>query len=429
MKVAALWQRLQQRFGMETANLWLVINSHLLRLALGLVSSVAIARALGPAGLSAYAITGTVIMIGITLGKGGLRESSIRALAGRSDQAARPIIRSMVQMRLVGLLIVVLIVVLAAQPLATLLNLPRPAGRDYLWLAALSILATSSSDVIGTLLHARQRFAGLVWSQTVNAALTVPLVVGLFLVQRLTVSSALWVGIVTALASALVSWRLLSPLERGALRPRVALPRDDMGLFRFGKWLWLAEIMGIVSLQIDLLLLNHLVPPDEVGWYALALNLFFKAQIVNQSQYTVLLPEAATLERQAFAAYYRRAVRRNLIFVPAIIGVGVVAYVALPLFYGADFAGTVPLFSVLLLLVLFDLLAEPALLLFYPLNRPRTLSALTAINLIATTGLTLLLVPLMGGMGAAFAKVGGRMIAATVGLSQLVTIKEEEVAQ
>ena len=177
MKVAALWQRLQQRFGMETANLWLVINSHLLRLALGLVSSVAIARALGPAGLSAYAITGTVIMIGITLGKGGLRESSIRALAGRSDQAARPIIRSMVQMRLVGLLIVVLIVVLAAQPLATLLNLPRPAGRDYLWLAALSILATSSSDVIGTLLHARQRFAGLVWSQTVNAALTVPLVV------------------------------------------------------------------------------------------------------------------------------------------------------------------------------------------------------------------------------------------------------------
>ena len=54
----------------------------------------------------------------------------------------------------------------------------------------------------------------------------------------------------------------------------------------------------MLAANLDVLVLNHLSTPAVVGAYALALNLATKAQVVNHSLYTVLLPNAAHLQQR-----------------------------------------------------------------------------------------------------------------------------------
>ena len=102
-------------------------------------------------------------------------------------------------------------------------------------------------------------------------------------------------GIGTSLISFGLGWRFL-PWRDALGPPRLVILRDESArLLHFGRWLWAADVLGIAASQLDVLLLNFWTSLATVGAYGLALNLASKADVVNHSLYTVVLPAASSL--------------------------------------------------------------------------------------------------------------------------------------
>jgi O-antigen/teichoic acid export membrane protein len=69
----------------------------------------------------------------------------------------------------------------------------------------------------------------------------------------------------------------------------------------------------------------------------------------------------------------------------------------------------VPLFQLLIGAVLFDVFTLPIILLAFPFNQPRLLTAAEGLRMVVLFGSALLLIPLLGPAGAAAAKIVARV--------------------
>jgi O-antigen/teichoic acid export membrane protein len=415
-----------------TGELGVVFGGHLIRQALGVISSAILARTLGPERLSVFSVVGAAMMMAITIGDFGLSSSAVRYVAAdletHPDQA-RTTVRIFAVLKLLGGLTVAAVSLILAGPIAALLNLPAGVGPGLVRLASLGILATTCSGVISTILQALRRFLQLAITQTLNIALTVLLMGALFLGGRLTIANALVVGAVTALAAMSLGWWMLPPQWRLALRsPASLLDRDARRLWHFGRWIWISTMLVILLSQLDLLLLNRWSSSQATGYYALALNLALKAEVLNQTLHTVLLPSVSGLtDREQFAAYTRRSLLRSVLLVGALLLVLPLARPFILAVYGAQYAPSVHLFTLLIGVTMFDVLVNPLLLLAFPLNMPRQIAASHALRVATMLFAGILLIPAWGGPGAVLAKLAAKAMGALfLGSLLLVRLRREK---
>jgi O-antigen/teichoic acid export membrane protein len=189
---------------------------------------------------------------------------------------------------------------------------------------------------------------------------------------------------------------------------------------RTGRWLWLASLFAMLTANAEILLLSQWAALPLVGAYGLALNLATKADLVNHSLYTVLLPGASMLrERGHLASYVRRGLLRS-----ALIGAGLlllvpIAPVFVGLFYGAEFTAAVPLVQLLIGVMIFDVLLTPLLLLPLAYQQPRLLAAGDAARAVSLIAVGLALIPPFGASGAIAARFASRVAGAVVVLAAL----------
>jgi O-antigen/teichoic acid export membrane protein len=252
--------------------------------------------------------------------------------------------------------------------------------------------------------------------------LTALLAIGLALVGQLNLLTALIVlGIGTSLASFGLGWRLLPPGWSLALPGPRALRHEAEPLFRTGRWLWLAGLFAMLGANLDVLLLNRWGDLASVGTYALALSLASKADVVNHSLYTVLLPTASALghDRAVVGTYLRRSFLRSGLICLALVPVAVLAEPAIRLVYGAAFAPAADLFRLLLLVAAFDVLTTPALLLALGVGRPQVLAAADAARAGTLGAMGLWLIPSLGAPGAVIARLAARVAGAVLVLIAL----------
>lgn len=420
---AALRADLRERIAQDSL---IVLSGQLFRLGLGIISSALLARSLGPAGLSLFTIVGAATGIAATVADLGLRMSAIRHIAafvaGGNERTARQTAGAYARLKLVASVSAVALIVVLARPLASLLNLPADRGPLLLWVGSLGLLATALSGLAATILHALRRFRPLVVMQSANVVLTVLLLSALWLREALTVPWALLVGAISAAAAALLGYRLLPSGWRAALWRSASLRGAASGrLLSFSRWIWLSNVFSILAVQVDVLLLNYLVPLPLVGIYALARNLAQKADVVNQTLHTVLLPNVSAL---AGPPDYRRYLRRSLARAALLGGLILLAIpLARPLIllvYGEAFAASVPIFYALLSVVLFDVLVSPLILLALPLDRPRLLALADGAQVVLLLILGITLVPRWGVYGIIVARLAGKVVGALITLLPLI---------
>jgi O-antigen/teichoic acid export membrane protein len=414
---------LARRLDAETRDWAVVTGASIARLGLGFVASVVIARSLGVADFGVYALLGSLASLAGVLGDPGLTQAGVKRVASvwPSDAAqARERGQVFFWLRIGAMLpLVGGGIALSAAIARWVLGHPEIGG--LVALAFLGVGATAASGAVSTLLQATGRFDRLSVILLVNSGLTAALALGLAATGRLTLATALLVlGIGTSLVSFGLGWSFLP--WRGTLKlPRGAVLRDEGGrLWRFGRWLWVADALGIAGSQLDVLLVNAWSSLSSVGAYALALNLASKADVVNHSLYTVLLPAASSVsEPAATRAYVWRAVRRSALISLALLPAFPLAGPLITLFYGAAFRDAVGLFQLLLAVVLFDLFATPLTLLTFSYNRPGLVAAGDAARVVVLVGVAALLLPVLGPLGAVAARAASRVAGAAVILAAL----------
>ena len=274
------------------------------------------------------------------------------------------------------------------------------------------MVAVALSSAVSTLLQATNHFGRLSTMSLVNAGLTTVLALILFAIGRLNLLSALVVlGVGTSLASMIVGYRLL-PGNWSLWRPPAVkdLRQEGSELFRFSRWLWLASLFSVIMLQIDVIMVNRLTVAAAAGMYALALNLARKADVVNHSLYTAILPAASSLaDREAVVIYLKNSMKRSSLIALGLLVLIPLAGPLIRFFYGPEYSPAIGLFRLLLMLVIFDAFALPIILLVFPLERPKLYAASFALQVIILVLFAAWLIPQMGPSGAAVAKIVARM--------------------
>ena len=388
------------------------------RLALGLGSSVLIARALAPSQYGVYLILGAFVYIVGAIADLGVSDAAVRDISSAwPQQPARAAqhAQAYLAIKIGAATLVVLVGVAFADPLARLLGVPDDT---WLVLALLGIIATALSSSLGSILQAAGQFARLTLVTFSNTALTTLLAVALYATGQLTLVTALAVlGIATSLASFAIAQRLLPEafgrLTLFALPKREVLRSDGGRLIRFGRWLWVSNILIMITGYFDVLLVGRWSAPAVVGFYGLGLNLVTKVDVVNTSLYTVLLPAAAALsDSHSLRLYVRRALVRSAVISLLLLPLVFLVPPFIVIFYGSAFEPAGMYFQAMFGLVIIDIFAWHLILLAFPFNQPKLLAAADALRAATMLSTAVWLVPIYGPLGAVAGKFAAKIAGA-----------------
>ncbi len=409
---------------------WAVVTSAgVVRLGLGFVASLVIARALGPAAFGIYAVLAATVGIVGAVAEGGLTEAAVLRISAvwpaasgaqnqNAQEEARQRARTFFWLRLALASSVVGVAGLLADQLSQRF-LQVDAG--LLRWALLGIVATAASGAISAMLQATGAFGRMSSLTLFNTALTAALALALAVAAQLTLLTALVVlGIGTSVATFAFGKSMLPAGWRLGLPSRTSLRAEAKALQSTGRWLWLASLFAMLTANAEVLLLNRWAALPLVGAYALALNLATKADVVNTSLYTVLLPSVATLESSVQKATYVRSglLRSGLIALGLLIMIPL-SEAFIVLVYGAEFAPAVPLLRLLLGVMIFDVVLTPFLLLPLAYRQPRLLAAADALRAITLVLVAVGSIPAYGAFGAIAARFAARVAGAVLVLGAL----------
>ena len=402
----------------------MVASAGVARLGFGFVASLVIARALGPADFGVFSVLAASVGVVSVLAEGGLTEAAVLRISAAWPAAAdvaRHRARSFFWLRLgLSSAVVLAACALAGMISQRLLNVDEGLLR---W-ALLGIVATAASGALSAMLQATGAFGRMSSLTLVNTGLTAILAVALGLSGRLDLIAALVVlGIGTSLVT-LGLGRAMLPTPWSLRWPALGeLRSEGVHLLRTGRWLWLASLFAVVTANAEVLLLNRWTALPLVGAYALALNLATKADLVNSSLYTVLLPSVAQLDEPGrVAGYVRRGFIRSGLIALGLLVLIPLAEPVIVLVYGADFAQAAGFFRLLLGVMIFDVMLTPPLLLPLAYRQARLLAAADALRAVTLVVVAVALIPTFGAMGAIVARFASRLAGAALVLGSLLLI-------
>jgi O-antigen/teichoic acid export membrane protein len=391
----------------------------------GVVSSVVLARLLGPSGLGTYALvlsTGGVLGMLVTL---GVPHAATKYVAeyearGERDTAAR-ILGVLGRLQAVMALSVGLLAVAAAPWLERAFDAPgfAPAFR----VAALGLLPA----VLAAL-----AMAGLQGFQDYRRVAVISLVSTVFLLSATLGFLAAGAGVVGAVGALALTAGLTALLGRFWLREHIgrlpstsSLPIEARAKLRRYVPTVSAVLLldAVVWQRSEVFFLGVFRSPREVAWYALAFGVAATLmQLLPRALSVVLAPVASGLygaaDRPGMQTLFRTGSRYLVILAaPLVVGGAVVAGPLLTAVYGEDYGPAAVAFPLVLLGAGFGAVGSVTAGIQNGIERQdlvlKVALAATALNL----GLDVALIPPWGVLGAAVANAAAQTAAVVAGIA------------
>lgn len=362
--------------------------------ALALITQILLARSLGVDGRGQVAGAIAPMLLAATVATLGIPESITHHLAshGRTPRVLAAIRRAFFTLVLTGLVITALFVALQ-------LASASPGQEREIAVIAMSaltpllILAAFRGFAAG-----EYRWRLIAADRILGASLGACLVTGLILSHGLSVVSATVVAAFMPIPAILIYVSLARPS-----RPPSASGDLDLRFHGYGIRLWFGALAGILLLRLDQVLLTPLAGAKELGLYVVAVPISEGLLIVNSALRDVLFARQSENPHMEDLA---KATRISTAFtLLSGLALGILSAWLVPLLYGKQFAGAVP---VLFLLIAASVIGNPGSLAGAGLSargRPElrsvALVAALAVNIIAMV----LLVPELGAVGAGIASL------------------------
>jgi O-antigen/teichoic acid export membrane protein len=253
------------------------------------------------------------------------------------------------------------------------------------------------SQAISTLLS-RKRFNRLAATVLLKNGMRVLVVAGLLVAGLATpgsVAAGYGMAAVLAAAGSLMLCRFDFLAATGHARE---IGRE---LFDVNKWAVVAAV-GMLGVRIDLIMIQRLSLPAEVGYYAAATQLVIVVTLFSQSLANFVFPGIAALDGNADMRRHVLRVARlaPLAAVPIAILVPLAVW-GVPLVLGPAYAGMQGALVMMLLSAALTLVFNPIGLLLFPLRRVDLLAKAAVLMILMRIVLNLLLIPSLGAFGAA----------------------------
>jgi len=383
-------------------NTAVLAGAHGVSVLTGLVTTVFLARVLGPAG---YGVLGFGIALVSYLGLAvnlGMDVHAVRQIAKAPESG-----RQIVSMVLTNRLVVAVALIGATYLLSPHLGWSADAER---------VVRIQSLGLIGTALlvdfyfQSRQRMEVLAVRQVVAAVAA--MVAVLLLVQSdedLEVAAAIPVTALVASAVLLFAYYLF----RGTAEPGQGAREGRLDFIRRSAPLAMISVLVTILVNLDIVILGYLVSEDRLGLYVASTRVLAVAVILPGLLHSVFYPALA----EAMADDARRGrlaedLSRVLAFFGCIIaGAGVILVpVAIPLLFGAAYDDAAGAMRILLVhaAIVFLTSAYGTALLAWNGDKPYTI--LLSIGAALNVALNFLFIPHFGIEGAAVATLASQIV-------------------
>lgn len=312
-------------------------------LGLGLISSVQLARWLGPGGRGELAAAALWPMLLMYLASMGMIQSVLYFSALPGAEPGKVLgtalacagVQSVLAM---GIGYVVLPLLLAKQVPAVV-----AVSRIFLWVIPVSLISQYCLSV----LQAQLRFSAY---NAIRLVIPVGYVVAVIALERaraLTPSAAvlamLWLNVAVLVATVAALW-WSHTVAHVAPDRKLAVP-----MLKYGGKVNAGSLPQTANLRLDQALLAAWFPPVQLGLYVAAVSAVSVAEVLSTAVRTVITPRIAQQEPAAGARALQDAFRKY--WVASLVGtilLGLVLPFAIPLVYGPSFSGAIPPAMVLL---------------------------------------------------------------------------------
>jgi len=393
--------RISPNLRLGIANTGWLLGDKVVRLGVGLLVNVWIARSLGPSdfGLLSYALALTTVLAAIATV--GLPEVLVRDFVREPDRAST-IVASALALRLLGALLALLLA-------AGIARVARPDEPRALFLVA--VLAAGqlavAVDVVDQRFQALSNVRPIVLIRNGAFSLFTLLKICALLLHASVGTFAALTTLELAVVAVLFYWRAQN---RGLQFGLSHVCRSECYRLVHQGWPLLLRLLAIgVYMRLDQVLIGELLGDRAVGLYAAAARASEIWHLAPASLVLAIAPQLTRIHQRSIVDYEERLVWLFRSFLLVSVGVGVAFTIASPwiirLLYGAHYAAAAPVLAIHVwagVFVAFGIVANNWLI-NMGLIRVALFQALIAAGV--SVAVNLIFIPILGIIGAAIALV------------------------
>lgn len=315
----------------------ITLTARLAALALGFVSAIILARALGPAGRGQYALIALIPALIQFAGGFGLDQATTYLVARRREQTAAIGLTLASAAALLGLLLVAFYAVLDRIPAyADYLSAARVQPRLVWVLVALLPISLPTSVMSGAILGL-ERFRSYNLVTLVWPVVNLGLLFGLVVILNQGVGGAVLASAGASVFALVAAAAALFYLAPGRRRWDSAVVKEACS---YGARAHTANLAWFIHYRADMLLVGYMAGPAALGFYAVAVGLAEKLYLAPSAVGTVIFPRVAATNPGEARRLTPRAVRHSLWLTLAMALT--IAAIARPLVRGLFGASFVP---------------------------------------------------------------------------------------
>lgn len=296
-----------------------------------LLTSVLVARLLGPAGRGEYAVALAVALVGVQFGNLGLHSSNTFYVSRNAALLPGLLANSLILGGAVGGIF---------SAVAGLVAIVRPAwmptGGMVLALALCWVPVGVAYLLSQNLLVGMQEIRAFNTIEVGNKILALALIGVLFPLGRVSPGSLLAVAYGAMIFSLVRAVARLRRLNSGRLRPSWALFRTGIGL---GLRIYAACFLSFLVLRIDLLMVKYMLGAQQAGYYSIASNMADFILLLPIAISTILFPKLAALtdEKRRWQIAARVVWGISALVLPVIVVSGLIARYAIEIAFGTAY--------------------------------------------------------------------------------------------
>ncbi len=373
------------------------VGTNALGLAFNVLTGVTTARLLGPEGRGVYAAVTVWPPLLALLSVAGLNSSIVFRLRKAPERTGSAVAASLLLAAATSL--VAILIGVFAMP--ALLGKYSVATVIFAQWCLLSVFTNSLQNVM------KQTFAGLGHYGRCNLTAILPqflhLATLLLMIVFLTITAN--DVAIALLVSGAATVAILMPTFIRATRPRLTGAWEEIRkLASYSGRAAGTDVVFALATYADRIVLVPLLPPDQLGLYAVAFSFSRLIQIAQPAIASVMLSHMASQDGDRLKPVHDHAFR----FLLASLVVGCIVFwlagsFLLRFAYGRDFVAASTIFHILTIEAALGALSQLNLQLFMARDRPGVGSTIQVTVLCLSVGLLLLLVPAYGAVGAASA--------------------------
>lgn len=380
------------------------------QLFISIISGILITRMLGPAGKGAYAIFIANVQLFLLFLSGGL-SSSIAYFVAKKYLSIQKIIGIALLVSFIG--IVILGLAFFVQEDSMLVKLILPDGYTQLFFRVylvLGYLIALISAVFNSILSGSKKFdviSKLSIFQTLFLICIVTLIY-IFWRKELTAEMLLISVLLATVGSNFLTMllKIISVRQFEAIWPSFSITASEIKmLLSFSGITYLSTVLNFFNYRLDLWIVDEYNSADDVGYYALAVNLAQMLWMLSVPLSSVLTTYLSNNNDIEYRLQVLKAISRitsTTAIVICVVGYLTVDYL-LPILYGKEFFPAILPFKILLPGLVLSTIYK----IFVPINVAHEKISYNliavALSLVVTVVLDLLLIPKFGIQGAAIA--------------------------